>query len=105
MPNVFNIPKEIPEEITEILLNNKNVRIEKTISNGQCSPEHFWYDQDEDEFVFLLQGKAEILFENQEKITLNKGNYLLIPAHKKHRVEKTSTNPPCIWLCIFLIDN
>ncbi|MGA1199705.1 MAG: cupin, partial [Candidatus Latescibacterota bacterium] len=27
-------------------------------------------------------------------------DHILIPAHKKHRVTHTSTDPPCIWLAI-----
>ncbi len=101
LSNLFIIPNEIPKEITEILHSNENVRIERIISNGQCSPVDFFYDQQETEWLFLLQGKAIISFKNNEKITLNKGDNLFIPAHKKHRVEKTSTNPPCIWICVY----
>ena len=31
---------------------------------------------------------------------LHAGDHALIPAHTKHRVEYTSTHPPCIWLAV-----
>ena len=34
-------------------------------------------------------------------ITLKKGDYLNIPAHVKHRVERTSEKEETIWLAIF----
>ena len=33
-------------------------------------------------------------------IKLTAGDYLFIPAHQKHRVEYTSSRPPCIWLAV-----
>ncbi len=102
--NVFDL-KNIPpspqaEELSNVLCAGKTGRIERLVSNGQHSPAGFWYDQVEDEWIVLLSGEAEIAFEN-ETIRLTTGDSLLIPAHKRHRVEYTSANPPCIWLCIF----
>jgi len=99
--NIFDISNlPLTEELTEILIQNKNVRIERIISSGQVSPDGFWYDQDENEFVVLLQGDAIIEYEN-DRIKLESGDTLLIPAHKKHRVSYTSIKPVCVWLCIF----
>ena len=94
--NLFNIEK-IPnsEELTTILGESKNVRIERIISSGQTSPEGFWYDQNENEFVALLQGEAVISYEDVS-INLKSGDTVLIPAHKKHRVDFTSVEPPCV---------
>ena len=40
------------------------------------------------EFVILLKGRAGVLFQGQEEIILlNPGDYMDIPADKKHRVE------------------
>ena len=97
-----NIPEKIPDEIFEKILEYKNVRIERIISNGQASAKDFWYDQDENEWVILLKGSAEILFEEQsEKIFLKEGDYINITAHIKHRVEYTDQNVETIWLAIF----
>ena len=99
--NIFEkILPNCDKEIFEILLQNDNIKIERIVSYGQTSPVGFWYDQDDNEFVLLLKGKAKIEFENKEVI-LNKGDYLLIPKHKKHRVSYTLPNRPTIWLAIF----
>ena len=36
------------------------MRVERIVSSGHCSPEGFWYDQDEQEWVPLLQGAARL---------------------------------------------
>jgi len=101
--NIFgNIPGKIPDEITELLIKSGEVRIERIISNGQSSPDNFWYDQDENEWVLLLKGHAELLFEEKSKsVSLNSGDYINIPAHVKHKVIKTEKDKPTIWLAIF----
>ena len=33
--------------------------------------------------------------------TLAAGDTCLIPAGCRHRVEETSTDPACVWLCVF----
>lgn len=96
-----NIPKNLTDEIIETILTNKNIRIERIISKGQSSPEDFWYDQTENEWILVLEGKAIIKFEDESIITLHKGDYLLIPANKKHRVEWTDPEQHTIWLAIF----
>ncbi len=97
-----NIPFEIPDEIVEILLVQKNIRIEKIISKGQCSNPGFWYDQSENEWVIVIEGEAKLLFENgNKKINLKTGDFINIPAHVKHRVEWTKPGEKTIWLAIF----
>lgn len=97
--NIFALPN-LPskEEITTILIENKNVRIEQIISTGQVTD---WYDQEKTEFVVLLNGNAELEYENGKIVSLIKGDTLLINPHQKHRVVYTSSEPPCVWLCIF----
>ena len=65
------------------------------------TPEGEWYDQDRNEWLIALQGEGELSYEDGSRIKLTPGDYLFIPAHEKHRVEYTSTEPPCIWLTIF----
>lgn len=90
------------EEITEQLLRRKDVRVERILSGGHASPIDFWYDQDEDEWVAVLQGSAALQWSDGSITELVAGNWLLIPAHTKHRVERTSLTPACVWLAIFL---
>ncbi|MEI8204355.1 MAG: cupin domain-containing protein [Bacteroidota bacterium] len=87
-------------ELTEIILKNSNITIERIVSNGQHSADGFWYDQMQDEWVMLLTGSAQLQFEGNKTINLKSGDYILIPAHCKHRVNSTSAEPKCFWLAI-----
>lgn len=100
--NLFNPVEKTPEEFLEILAESSSgsSRIEHIVSHGHVSPENFWYDQDEYEFVAVLQGEAEIKFEN-EIIKMFHGDWIIISPHEKHRVVHTSTEPPCVWLAVF----
>ncbi|MFC1567696.1 cupin domain-containing protein [Pseudomonadota bacterium] len=102
MKNLFDaIPAELPEELIETLAGNENVRIERIVSQGHCSEEGFWYDQKRDEFIVLLEGEAELEFENGT-VHLKKGDYLTIKAHQKHRVKWTLPNQSTIWLAVYV---
>lgn len=103
--NLFQIPVSLPEEeYSEILASGKDWRIERIISSGQKSPEDFWYDQEEDEWLCLLQGEAVIGYREGEEIRLQRGAPLFIPRHQRHRIQFTSQDPPVIWLCFFCKD-
>jgi cupin 2 domain-containing protein len=79
----------------------RGVRIERIVSRGQASPEGFWYDQEEDEWVVVLEGRAAIEFEGQaEAVELVRGSYLNIPAHVRHRVAWTEPEQNTIWLAV-----
>ncbi len=106
MKNLFaNLPDDLPEEIIETLTQNEHVRIDQIISTGHSSPDDFWYDQTQSEFVIVLKGEAKLQFEDGAELThMKPGDYLLIPAHKKHRVEWTTPNEPTVWLAIFFDD-
>lgn len=98
--NIFIPPETLPEdfEYFQTLFEKDNILIEKIISKGQRTPENQWLEQDKDEFVVLLHGEAEISFDNAESTSLKSGDYLFIQKNQRHRVEKTSTDPECIWL-------
>jgi cupin 2 domain-containing protein len=48
-----------------------------------------------------LEGEAVIEYENMEQHTLKAGDYLFIPAHKRHRVAWTTATEKTIWLAIY----
>jgi cupin 2 domain-containing protein len=101
MPNLFqSIPADLREEFVEALLAASGVRIERIVSRGQASPEGFWYDQDHHEFVVLLQGAARLRFDD-ESVEMKPGDWIDIPAHRRHRVEWTTPDGPTIWLAVF----
>lgn len=89
-------------EFFQTLFQNKNIKIERIISEGHSSPKGFWYDQEEHEWVILLDGKAKIkFFEPEKTIELCPGDFILIKPHEKHRVEWTEPNKKTYWLAIF----
>lgn len=94
-----NLPDGTSKEQTAELLASPYVRIERIVSTGQASPPGFWYDQDQDEWVLLVAGAAtEQLANEPTPRRLHLGDYLLIPAHSRHRVEWTDPAEPTIWL-------
>jgi len=74
------------------------VQIEQIVSHGQASPEGFWYDQPTAEWVLLLQGSATLVLDGERTLDLVTGDALLIPAHLRHRVERTSQD--ALWLAV-----
>ena len=96
-----NLPTTLPEELVTILAENRHVRIERIVSTGHTSPEGFWYDQEEHEWVLLLQGAAMLELDRGREVSLQPGDCLLIPAHEKHRVAWTSPGEPTVWLAVF----
>ena len=99
--NIFkNIPNKLQEELFEDIISNDGIKIQRIVSQGDTTPEGEWYDQESDEWVIVLQGKATISFENEDDITLIVGEYLNIPAYKKHRVSWTSETEQTIWIAV-----
>ncbi len=99
--NLFSdLPQKLPDELVVRLLNTAHVRIEKIVSLGHASPEGYWYDQDQHEWVVLLKGRARLTVEDQT-VDMSPGDFLDLPAHRKHRVEWTTPTEPTVWLAIF----
>ena len=103
MNNLFaDLPQHLPDELVTTLLDAANVRIERIVSHGHASPEGFWYDQDQHEWVVVLKGAARLRFEGDEQpVEMKPGDFVNIPSHKKHRVEWTTPDEPTIWLAVF----
>ena len=99
--NIFEqIIVDKKEEIFFEIFKNETIKIEKIVSNGQKSPENFWYEQEKSEFILLLEGFAILEFENRE-VELKKGDCLNIEAYQKHKVKFTSLDEPTIWFAVF----
>jgi cupin 2 domain-containing protein len=101
--NLFaNDPSDLPQELSQELVAGNHVRIERIVSMGHASPAGFWYDQPQDEWVAVLAGEAKLRFEDQEDLTeMRTGDWINIPAHRKHRVEWTTPDSPTVWLAVF----
>ena len=99
--NVFkDLPAKMPDELFTTLLESDNLRIERIVSHGHASLDGFWYDQDQHEWVVVLQGAARLSIGGDIK-ELKSGDFINIPAHCKHRVEWTTPDERTIWLAVF----
>ena len=101
--NLFaNVPTALPDELVTNVLNRPELRVERIVSHGQASPAGFWYDQEQHEWVLALKGAARLRFEGEDQeVEMAPGDYLYIPAHRRHRVEWTTPDEPTIWLAVF----
>ena len=101
MNNIFDaIPENLKTEVFERLVETDDVTIERIVSKGHKSPQSGWYDQNKNEWVLVLKGEAILLFADETSITLKAGDFVDIPAHKKHRVEWTAVDVETIWLAV-----
>lgn len=100
--NFLNLPDDLPVnfELFQNIISNDNVSIERIISTGQSTPEGQWLEQDSNEWVLLIQGVAELKFEDGTIRSLAAGDYICIPQNTKHKVTRTTSDPPCVWLAI-----
>jgi cupin 2 domain-containing protein len=100
--NLFaGLPDKLAEEAFSTLLEAAGLRLVRIVSTGQASPSGTWYDQAEAEWVVLLRGNAGLLIEGEAAPRrLGPGDWLLIPAHLRHRVEWTDPDQPNVWLAL-----
>lgn len=99
----MNVFRTVPAcgELVEPILETGHFRLERIVSTGQATPAGEWYDQERDEWVVLLAGGAGLRFEDEPDVrVLQPGDHLVIPAHRRHRVEWTSPAAPSVWLAL-----
>jgi len=101
--NLFEgVPDDLPDEVFTTIHRSGRLRIERIVSLGHASPEGFWYDQEENEWVVVLEGHASVQFEGDAgSVELQRGSYLYIPAHARHRVAWTEPTQKTVWLAIY----
>ena len=90
---------ERPEagEWIDSLCGCRNVRIERI--NSAAGLQSRSYDQEQDEWVMLLEGKARLEVDG-EVVEMAPGDYLYLPARTPHKVLSTVTAPRCLWLAV-----
>lgn len=100
--NIYDrIPLTIPGELLEKLVVSDTFSLERILSKGQSTPTGDWYDQDTNEWVILLKGSAGIAFEGEAEIVeMHPGDFVHIPAHRRHRVEWTDREQATVWLAL-----
>jgi cupin 2 domain-containing protein len=98
--SIYDVPHEPREEVFEPLAEGAGVLVERIVSTGQSTPPGEWLEGERDEWVVLLRGDAELGFADGSRMRLSPGDHVLIAAGLRHRVERTSADPPCIWLAV-----
>lgn len=90
------------EERTDILQEGPGWRLERIHSCLAASPDGFWYDQADHEWVLVLRGSARLAFADETAIRdLCAGDSLMIAPHRRHRVVATDPAPGTLWLALF----
>jgi cupin 2 domain-containing protein len=96
------LPDAASAERFDALLSRPGLRIERIVSRGQASPDGFWYDQAEGEWVLVLAGAARLRFEDEiDARLLGPGDWIDIAPHRRHRVDWTDATLTTIWLAVF----
>ena len=100
--NLFaDIPARLACEQITTLVSSPALRIERIVSRGQTSPPDVWFDQPQAEWVILLAGRAELRFEGEPAATrMEPGDWLHIPARRRHRVDWTDPAQATVWLAV-----
>jgi cupin 2 domain-containing protein len=100
--NLFaHLPAKLTAEQIEIIAQSAHVKVERIVSTGHTTPPGEWYDQDTNEWVVVLRGRARLRFEDErEARVLAAGDHVTIAAHRRHRVEWTDPSEPTVWLAV-----
>jgi cupin 2 domain-containing protein len=99
------ISQNLPQEVFEELAGNTSCRIERIISKGHATPPDYWYNQQTHEWVIVLKGRARLRLAADDRIVeLGAGDYLLLPAGCRHRVDWTDPDQETVWLAVHFND-
>ena len=105
--NLFaDVPHALADEQVSQLLSTETVRIERIVSTGQATPTGQWCDEAWCEWVVVLRGSAQLLFEgDDEPRVMRAGDFVTISAHTRHRVAWTDPARPTVWLAVHYRDH
>ncbi len=97
--NIFKnlIEPKAGSETFNTLLEHKDIKIELINSNSIVNGDT--YQQEQDEWILLLEGEATLEVEGITHI-LQAGDYLFIPAQTVHKV--LSTDKKTLWLAVHI---
>lgn len=104
MQEYGNFLEELPSvqeaEVFEALVKTQALTIERIVSRGKRSAPGQWYEQAQNEWVLLIRGAACLRWDDGTELALTEGDYVLIPALKRHRVEWTDPTRDTVWLAV-----
>ena len=93
------------EEVEHTLHQGSNWRLVLIASNQSRCPDGVWMNQSEQEWVMVLRGSARLQLTNPERVVdLSAGDHLFLPAHCRHRVERTDPDPGTLWVALIWND-
>jgi cupin 2 domain-containing protein len=97
--NLFDLPAGAGREYAETLLTGAGaLRVERIVTVDDTDADAVWYDQEQDEWVAVLEGEAVLGFADGREIALIRGSHVFLPKHVRHRVLRASA--PCVWLAV-----
>jgi cupin 2 domain-containing protein len=100
--NLFDaIPETLSGELFSHLVSGSGFRLEKIVSLGHSSPASGWYDQEENEWVLVIEGSARLAFDDGTIVEVQAGDYVNLPAHTRHRVAWTDPDRKTVWLALY----
>jgi cupin 2 domain-containing protein len=89
------------EELFETLIETEGLRLERIVSCHHAGPPRAWLEQERDEWVVVITGSAQLLFEGRVRpISLAAGDWVRIPARVRHRVVRTDVEQDTVWLAL-----
>ena len=88
-------------ETATTLFQSGAATITRIVSNDHASPPGFWYDQDEAEWVAVIDGHATLEFDNGVVHEMKAGDWIEITAHVRHRIAATAEHT--IWLAVHVV--
>lgn len=95
------LPAAVKRERMQTLSSVRSVKIERIVSRGQITPPGRWLTSRKAEWVVLLKGAATLRFKLGDRVVrMRPGDYVSIPAGEAHRVERTASGRPTIWLAV-----
>ncbi|MES9962422.1 MAG: cupin domain-containing protein [Candidatus Sedimenticola sp. 20ELBAFRAG] len=94
-----SIPEPASGEVFTLLLQCRNVTIERIVSAPGTVSDLFV--QEQDEWILLLQGSAELRMADRT-VKLKQGDSFFIPAQTPHQVTETSAQPLCVWMAVHI---
>lgn len=104
--NIYtHLPPAQKTEVSEKIISNSGVKIERITSLGQATLPGKWLESKRNEWVILLKGKAKLRLRSHENIIhMEPGDHIYIPAGIKHRVEWTDPGQKSVWVAVMFGD-
>ena len=96
------LPAPGAEEDFTTLLERPGVRIERIVSYGHVTPADSPYEQEDDEWVMLVEGAARLWLDGSGEVAMGPGDHVFIPAGVRHRVTWTMPDAATVWLAVHI---